>query len=79
MLDTQVHDPSHELRPVDPVAIAKHTFHPIHETDRLDHLLRRPPRARVLGDVDVEHASPIVGEHDEAVENTEGRGRHREE
>ena len=39
----------------------------------LDDLLSCPFSGRVLGDVEVEHAPPVVGEHDEDEEDAERR------
>ena len=46
---------------------------------RLDHLLPDPGRVRMLRDVPVADAAPVVVDHDEHVERAEGEGLHREQ
>ncbi len=45
----------------------------------LDDLLGRPFSGRVFGDVEMQHAPPVVGEDDEDEEDVEGRRGNREE
>ena len=64
---------------VDAVTIAKEKSRGFFVRKGVDDLLGRPLGLGFRGHIEVHHLSPVVTEHDEDVQNTEGRGRNREE
>ena len=64
---------------VDAVAIAEKIGRRAVLRERVHELLGGPGGGRMLGDVEVEDAPAVVGEHDEDEENAEPSGGHGEE
>ena len=54
-----------ELLSVDPVAVSQEILWCTVEWKRFDDLLRGPLRSRMSRDVEMEHASSVMGEHNE--------------
>jgi hypothetical protein len=65
-------------RAADTVAIAQQIAWHLVPRERLDHLLRRPLSGRMLGNVEVHHASALMGEDHEDKEDQEHHRRHHE-
>lgn len=78
LLESHAGEPLVEHGAEDPIAITDDALGDHVRRHRLDHLLRRPRGIWMRGDVDVQDASPLEGEHEEDVEHVEGRGRHGE-
>jgi hypothetical protein len=65
--------------PIDSVTVTEEVTGCRVPGERLDDLLRGPRSGRLLGDVEVNYATTIVGEHDEHEEDPEGDRGHSEE
>ena len=72
-------DSGPERLPINRIAIPQEITGHITPRKRLDHLLCRPFRAGVGGDVEMEEAPPLVRQDDKDIENSKGDGRHDEE
>jgi hypothetical protein len=72
-------DSGPERLPINRIAIPQQIRGHITPRKRLDHLLCRPFRAGVGGDVEMEESPPLVRQHHEDIENSKGDGRHHEE
>src|SRR6516162_10014227 len=77
--DANPPDPGPERLPINRIAIPQQITGHIIPRKRLDHLLCRPLRAGMGGDVEMEEAPPLVRQHHEDIENSKGDGRHHEE
>lgn len=77
--NTHAFDTLGEVVPVDAVAIANEKTRCFLVREGVDDLLDGPFGVGIRRDVEVNDLPPVVAEHDEDVQDTEGHGRNREE